>query len=77
MALVEAVKAGRVESTDYTLLGNILDDLRDEGAEATVVACTEISTLLNNTTLAAGVTVIDPAVELALRTIERARKDAR
>lgn len=45
MTLVEAVKAGRVESTDYVQLVNILEDLRTQGAEAMVAAYTEISTL--------------------------------
>ncbi|MBE4720576.1 hypothetical protein [Pseudarthrobacter sp. AB1] len=75
MTLVGAVKAGRVESTDYVQLVNILEDLRTQGAEAMVAAYTEISTLARLYTRVAE--VIDPALGLALQTIGRARVDPR
>lgn len=73
MTLVEAVKSGQLAPILREQLGHIMADLRARGAGVTVAGCTEISTLLGSMALAQDAEVIDPALELALKTIERAK----
>lgn len=71
MRLVEAVKAGPVEHRMRAQVEELLADLRERGGTTAVAGCTEISTLLSDLD-SKEADVIDPALELALRTIERA-----
>ena len=80
MGVVGAVKAGRPEEPLRARVQELLDDLRERGVATTVAGCTEISALLGDLSAAGvddggdGPDVIDPALELALRTIERATR---
>jgi len=73
MELVMAVKTGRVGDRARTLMRGLLAELLALGTTTVVAGCTEISALLDGLPSTDEVDVIDPATELALRTIERAR----
>jgi aspartate racemase len=73
MALVHAVKTGRVNEPVLTAMADLLVDLAARGVSTAVAGCTEISALLDRSPGGGGPDVVDPARELALRTIERAR----
>lgn len=72
MQLVEAVKAGRITPHLRAQVDALLAGMREQGAATTVAGCTEISALLGDLYAADDLDVLDPALELALRTIERA-----
>lgn len=72
MGVVGAVKAGRADRSLHAQVQEMLADLRERGVAATIAGCTEISALLGDLPAGDDVDVIDPALELALRTIERA-----
>jgi len=71
MRLVHAVKTGRVDTATLTAMADLLAEIDSRGASTAVAGCTEISTLLERPP--GGADVVDPALELALRTVERAR----
>jgi aspartate racemase len=74
MELVMAVKTGRVGVEPRERMMGLLTELRDAGVTTAVAGCTEISALLDAVPSTQGIDVIDPATELALRTVERARR---
>jgi aspartate racemase len=74
MGVVDAVKAGRSEQRLHAQVQEMRSDLRERGAATTIAGCTEVSALLGDLSAGDDVDVIDPALELALRTIERATR---
>lgn len=74
MGVVDAVKAGRADRSLHAQVQEVVADLRQRGVATTIAGCTEISTLLGDLSAGDDVDVIDPALELALRTIERATR---
>jgi aspartate racemase len=74
MEVVGAVKAGRADASTYEQMRVLLADLHTLGVKAIVAGCTEISAVLEHVVQPEGVDVIDPALELALHTIERANR---
>ncbi len=74
MGVVDAVKAGRSGQPLHAQVQEVLADLRQRGVATTITGCTEISALLGDLPVGDDVDVIDPALELALRTIERATR---
>lgn len=72
MQVVEAVKAGRITPALRAQVDTLLSGLCEQGAATTVAGCTEISALLDELYAGEDLNVIDPALELALRTIELA-----
>ncbi len=74
MQVVESVKAGRITPHLRGQVDTLLAELREQGAGTTVAGCTEISALLGELYAADEIDVLDPALELALRTIERATR---
>lgn len=74
MSLVEAVKADQSAPFLEKRLDSLFTDLRRLGVDTMVAGCTELSTLLNGRGRASGADVIDPALELALKTINRATR---
>lgn len=76
MRLVHAVKAGGVDDRARTDVESLLSDLQDQGASTMVAGCTEISALLAHLSLDDSTDLVDPALELARRTIERATSPA-
>ncbi|MEO8851795.1 MAG: aspartate/glutamate racemase family protein [Allobranchiibius sp.] len=71
--LIGEVKAGTADATSYQRLALVLSDLAARGAGVTIAGCTEISALLGAYRVQGGPDVIDPALELALAAIQRAR----
>lgn len=74
MRVVEAVKAGRADAETREQLNELLAGLVQNGLRTVVAGCTEISTLLDLVGPSEGLEIIDPALELALHTIERATR---
>lgn len=72
MELVEAVKAGSVEPSQTRGLGELLEELRRDGASVTIAGCTEISSLMSALPAELAAQVLDPSRELARATIQRA-----
>lgn len=72
MRVVKAVKAGRIDAHLRGQLDAVLAGLGEQGAATTVAGCTEISALLDQLYSADDLDLLDPALELALRTIDRA-----
>jgi aspartate racemase len=72
MDLVTKVKTGRVDDETREQMRRRLESLRDAGAVTVVAGCTEISALLDGMPIPDDVGVLDPATELALRTLARA-----
>ncbi|MGB3762414.1 MAG: amino acid racemase [Ornithinimicrobium sp.] len=76
MRLVHAVKAGGVDDRARADVEALLSDLQERGASTMVAGCTEISALLAQLSLDDSTDLVDPALELARRTIERATSPA-
>lgn len=74
MGLIEAVKAGRDGTGTHDQLEALLAGLVQSGVRTVVAGCTEISTLLDLVGPSDSVDVVDPALELALHTVERATR---
>lgn len=74
MGIIEAVKAGRDGPGTHHELEALLAGLVQSGVRTVVAGCTEISTLLDLVGLSGSVDVLDPALELALKTVERATR---
>ncbi|RNE48935.1 aspartate racemase [Corynebacterium alimapuense] len=74
MNIVHSVKAGNITPELHQDMRRILATLENQGADTAIVGCTELSTLLQHATLEGSMTLVDPAVELALATINRARQ---
>ena len=73
MKIVHSVKAGATSQGLHDDLRRILGNLERQGVGVVVVGCTELSTLLAQVSDACTMTLIDPAVELAIATVSRAR----
>lgn len=73
MELVMAVKTGRIDASASEQVDRLLEELRAQNVTTAVAGCTEISALLDTLPPTEGMQVVDPATELALRTISRAR----
>lgn len=71
-AVVAQVKSGRADETTHSRLVEILTDLRHRGAGVSVAGCTELSALLGRYDAPESLTLVDPALELALATVRRA-----
>lgn len=71
--LIGGVKAGAADAASRERLTLILSDLAARGAGVTIAGCTEVSALLGANHVQDGPDVIDPALELALAAIQRAR----
>lgn len=74
MEIVHSVKAGGAGPELRQDMHRILANLENQGVRAAVVGCTELSTLLEQVDGGGSMTLIDPAVELAVATVSRARK---
>ncbi len=74
LSVVEAVKAGRAGTGTREQVDELLAGLVQTGVRTVVVGCTEISALLDLVGPSDSVDLVDPALELALRTIERATR---
>ena len=74
--VISAVKSGAVDDSTHAHLDAIRADLRSRGAGVTIAGCTEVSALLGTAADQGGSDVIDPALELALAAIQRARASA-
>ena len=74
MSVVEAVKAGRTGPGTREQMDELLTGMVQTGVRTVVAGCTEISTLLNLGGPSDSVELIDPALELARYTIERATR---
>jgi aspartate racemase len=72
MRVVEAVKSGSVDAQTREQMNELLAGLGHSGARTIVAGCTEISTLLDLVGPSQGADIVDPALELALHTVERA-----
>lgn len=72
MEIVHGVKAGGAGPQLQRDMRAILANLEHQGVRAAVVGCTELSTLLEQVD-GGSMTLIDPAVELAIATVESAR----
>lgn len=72
MSVVEAVKAGRAGERTHEQMDELLAGLVQGGVCTVVAGCTEISTLLDLGAPSEAADIVDPALELALHTIERA-----
>ncbi len=73
-SVVEAVKAGRAGTETREQMDELLAGLVQSGVRTVVAGCTEISTLLNLVGPSDSNDIVDPALELALHTIERATR---
>lgn len=71
MHLVHQVKAGIPRASLNAQLRAVTESLRDQGVGVAIAGCTELSTLLDGPGIPAGLRIIDPAVELARKTIVR------
>lgn len=73
MNIVHGVKAGRPGASSLQDLRHILANLHEQGIRSVIVGCTELSTLVSEIGDAGVMTLIDPAVELAIATVRSAR----
>ena len=71
MACIRSIKTGRAGAAELDLLNRAVLDLMSRGAEALVVACTELSIVAE--TIFAGVTVYDSAQVLAEAIVKAAK----
>lgn len=76
MRLVHAVKRGAGAEDVRTELASIVRSLTDKGATTVIAGCTELSTLLDSMSEQQGPRIIDPATELARRTVVAAVQPA-
>lgn len=74
MQIVHGVKAGDTGVELHQDMREILSNLENQGVAAAVIGCTELSTLLEQANLENSMTLIDPAVELAIATVTSARQ---
>ena len=77
MSVVEAVKAGRAGERTREQMDELLAGLGQTGVHTVVAGCTEISTMLDVVIAPERTDIVDPALELALHTIERATRPRR
>ncbi len=76
MNIVHRVKAGEAGQALHRDMRQILSNLEHQGVRTAVLGCTELSTLLAQDRDDCSLTLIDPAVELAIETVSRARRQA-
>jgi aspartate racemase len=72
MALIRAVKAARADETTRRAFGEAARDIEEQGAEITLVACTELSFV--ESALSTALPVVDAADVLARAVVQRAMK---
>lgn len=74
MEIVHSVKAGDTGPELHQDMRRILANLENQGVATAVIGCTELSTLLEQVNLDCSMTLVDPAVELAIATVGSARQ---
>ena len=73
MALVRQVKAGSSRAALAEQLLTVTESLTDRGVTVAIAGCTELSALLEGPGNFSGLRIVDPAIELAQKTIARSR----